>query len=48
MKIVKWNKKEFDKNRELTLKVIENSNQAVKNAFSFGNWMIIRQGNDYY
>jgi hypothetical protein len=48
-KIVKWNKsKEFKKDQELTLKVIENANEAVKNAFSFSNWMIIHQGNDYY
>lgn len=48
-KIVKWNKsKEFNKDWELTLKVIENANEAVKKAFSFSNWMIIHQGNDYY
>lgn len=35
-------------NQQLTLKVIENANEAIKSVFHFSQWMIINQGNDYY
>jgi len=53
VKLRKWKewkeRKEREKvNRELTLKVIETANEAVKRAFYINEWMIIHQGNDYY
>jgi hypothetical protein len=47
VKLRKWKERE-KVNQELTLKVIENANEAVKRAFYINQWMIIHQGNDYY
>lgn len=45
--MMKW-KRRKKPDEQLILSVIENTNNAMRNAYCLSQWIMIRQGNDSY
>lgn len=45
--MMKW-KRRKKPDEQLTLSIIENANNAMKNAYCLSQWVMIHQGNDSY